>query len=178
MIPNELVAFRQEKKSQREVPEGIVPNRPKPFLARTERHTLSISSNHIYLLCIPIDALKMSPHIPKLRSLYRRILRELPSRSHNQPHGQSLLSNPSPLQRRIRSSFSSAAADTNANATIPRIQETEQFIKYIQAQRQYVTLVERYNPGMNMTEEERVRLSARRVGMNLPVEVDFAKGKR
>jgi len=30
--------------------------------------------------------------------------------------------------------------------------------------------VERYNPGMDMSDEERVRLSARRVGMNLPVE--------
>lgn len=36
----------------------------------------------------------------------------------------------------------------------------------------YATLVERYNPGMNMNEEDRVRLSARRVGMNLPIDVD------
>lgn len=34
----------------------------------------------------------------------------------------------------------------------------------------YATLVERYNPGMNMNEEERVRLTARRVGMDLPAE--------
>lgn len=34
----------------------------------------------------------------------------------------------------------------------------------------YATLLERYNPGMNMEEEERVRLTARRVGMNLPEE--------
>jgi ATP synthase assembly factor FMC1 len=31
-------------------------------------------------------------------------------------------------------------------------------------------LIERYNPGMGMSEEERVRLSARRVGMDLPEE--------
>lgn len=31
-------------------------------------------------------------------------------------------------------------------------------------------MIERYNPGMGMSEEERVRLSARRVGMNMPVE--------
>lgn len=48
--------------------------------------------------------------------------------------------------------------------------QAEQFVKYMQAQRQYVTLVERYNPGMGMSEEERVRLTARRVGMELPVE--------
>lgn len=34
----------------------------------------------------------------------------------------------------------------------------------------YATLLERYNPGMNMEEEERIRLTARRVGMNLPEE--------
>jgi hypothetical protein len=34
----------------------------------------------------------------------------------------------------------------------------------------YATLVERYNPGVSMDEEERVRLTARRVGMNLPEE--------
>jgi ATP synthase assembly factor FMC1 len=41
---------------------------------------------------------------------------------------------------------------------------------YLKAQRTYVTLVERYNPGADMSDEERVRLSARRVGMNLPVD--------
>jgi hypothetical protein len=38
----------------------------------------------------------------------------------------------------------------------------------------YATLLERYNPGMNMDEEERVRLSARRVGMNMPEEFSYA----
>lgn len=37
----------------------------------------------------------------------------------------------------------------------------------------YATLLERYNPGMNMDEEERVRLTARRVGMELPNEYEF-----
>ena len=36
-------------------------------------------------------------------------------------------------------------------------------------------LLERYNPGMTMDEEERVRLSARRVGMNLPEEWGVGK---
>jgi ATP synthase assembly factor FMC1 len=38
----------------------------------------------------------------------------------------------------------------------------------------YATLLERYNPGMNMDEEERVRLTARRVGMDLPEEFNYA----
>lgn len=51
-----------------------------------------------------------------------------------------------------------------------RLEEGEQFVAYVQAQRQYLSLLERYNPGMNMTEEERTRLTARRVGMDLPVD--------
>lgn len=37
----------------------------------------------------------------------------------------------------------------------------------------YATLLERYNPGMNMEDEERVRLTARRVGMDLPEEFSY-----
>lgn len=40
----------------------------------------------------------------------------------------------------------------------------------------YGALLERYNPGMDMSEEERVRLSARRVGMDMPEEW-YGKGK-
>lgn len=99
----------------------------------------------------------------QIRSLYRRVLRELPSR----PNNHSILSSPSPLQRHIRTSFSSLAADSESDST--RIDQAEQFIQYIKAQRMYLTLVERYNPGSNMSTEERVRLTARKVGMDLPV---------
>ena len=43
-------------------------------------------------------------------------------------------------------------------------------MQYLKAQRTYGFLLERYNPGMSMDEEERVRLTARRVGMEMPVE--------
>lgn len=35
----------------------------------------------------------------------------------------------------------------------------------------YATLLERYNPGMGIDQEERVRLTARRVGMEIPEEM-------
>ena len=107
-----------------------------------------------------------SSHSSALRSLYRRILRELPSRATES--GKQKLSNPSALQQRIRASFTTSTSSTPA---APKIQELEQFVHYIQAQRMYATLIERYNPGMGMNEEERVRLTARRVGMDLPIEV-------
>ena len=107
---------------------------------------------------------KMPESPPRLRSLYRSILRELPHRP---------LSTPSPIQQRIRSSFSTRSPDCDATS---RIEEGEQFIQYARAQRMYATLLERYNPGMSMDEEERVRLTARRVGMDLPVS--FLTGKK
>ncbi|KAF2754715.1 hypothetical protein EJ05DRAFT_479145 [Pseudovirgaria hyperparasitica] len=116
-----------------------------------------------------------SAHSPQLRSLYRRLLRELPTKA---SPSNTILSHPSPIQQRIRSTFAarSAAAPDAETAAVPEIQAVDQFIQTLKAQRMYATLVERYNPGMNMNEEERVRLTARKVGMNLPIE--FVDDKR
>jgi ATP synthase assembly factor FMC1 len=110
-----------------------------------------------------------------LRSLYRRLLRELPAR---QP---SLLTNPSPIQHTIRQHFispsaASATSSISTSAPSPAVspvdpQAAEQFLQYLKAQRTYTTLIERYNPGMTMTDEDRVRMTARRVGMDLPEEL-------
>ncbi|KAI5235922.1 hypothetical protein E4T43_08959 [Aureobasidium subglaciale] len=110
----------------------------------------------------------MSTPAPKtLRSLYRSLLRELPPRT-------------TPLSHTLRSTFaasppttSTTTSSSSAKTELQKVQEAEQLALYLKAQRTYVTLVERYNPGMNMNEEERVRLTARRVGMDLPV--DYAK---
>jgi hypothetical protein len=64
----------------------------------------------------------------------------------------------------LRQSFSKDASNKKA------VPQANQLIQYLKAQRQYTTLLERYNPGMNMDDEERVRLSARRIGMELPNE--------
>jgi len=108
---------------------------------------------------------------PQILSLYRRLLRELPILPSTSKTAHQKLSSPSPLQKRIRESFTNPASGSENK----RLQQAEQFVQYIQAQRMYNTLVERYNPGMGMNEEERVRLTARRVGMDLPIEFD-AKG--
>lgn len=116
------------------------------------------------------SGMSSATHPSALRSLYRRVLRELPPRP---PHAvrpgqkQSLLATPSPLQKHIRSQFTSpeTASDTEIGS---RLQEVDQFVQYVKAQRVYITLVERYNPGANFTEEEKVRLTARRVGMDMP----------
>lgn len=127
-----------------------------------------------------------TPLTTQARSTYRALLRELPRARH---------STPSPLHLRLRAIFrsqeqtpstpsaptpshtSSVASSTQPTPfSIPasaeeralRIQEAEQLAQYAKAQRTYTELLERYNPGMNMEEEERIRLTARRVGFDLP----------
>ncbi|KAL7946530.1 hypothetical protein V8C42DRAFT_320936 [Trichoderma barbatum] len=96
-----------------------------------------------------------------LRSLYRSLLRELPPRP--------ILSSPrTPLHRRIRSSFVDSSSPTSLQASDHQAQLAQQLVTYLRAQRMYVTLIERYNPGMEMDQDERIRLTARRVGMDLP----------
>lgn len=126
-----------------------------------------------------------STAISHTRSLYRRLLRELPplpGPRHRHPR--------SPIHQSIRSQFlarastgagkgpsssssatsEEAEAESESAALLARRQEVEQYVAYLRAQRMYQTLLARYNPGMGMDEEERVRLSARRVGMEMPVE--------
>ena len=98
------------------------------------------------------------------RTLYRQLLRELPSRS------PSILANPSPMQKHIRSDISTSDSQPQANQFQRKIEEGEQFLQYLKAQRMYTTLLERYNPGMNMAEEDRVKATGRRVGMEMPIE--------
>ncbi|KAK4458135.1 putative ras [Cladorrhinum samala] len=101
-------------------------------------------------------------NLSAVRTLYRNLLKELPPRA--------LLKAPrAPLHQLLRKEFTSSKLESNA----PKL---NQYLAYLKSQRQYVELIERYNPGMGMDEEERVRLTARRVGMNLPKE--FQDGKQ
>lgn len=101
----------------------------------------------------------MAANISQLRSLYRSILRELPHRP---------LSSPSPIQQRIRTSFSTNSVTTEQISK--ELAAAKQYVTYAKSQSLYATLLERYNPGMSMDEEERNRLTVRRVGMNMPTE--------
>lgn len=132
---------------------------------------------------------KMSqPLNHQARSAYRALLREIPRKTP---------STPTPLHRRLRAIFrsqepsQSQPSSTTTSTTQPttpstgptalpfsppttteemslRIQEAEQVAQYARAQRNYAALLDRYNPGMHLDEEERIRLTARRVGLDLP----------
>lgn len=116
----------------------------------------------------------MSTTTTHIRSLYRRLLRELPVKDQTTRTAHQKLSAASPLQTRLRTQLSTPPSAPATEAS--QAAQAEQFVQYVQAQRMYATLIERYNPGMGMSEEERVRLSARRIGMNLPSEYEVPEG--
>ncbi|PHH65944.1 hypothetical protein CDD81_892 [Ophiocordyceps australis] len=95
------------------------------------------------------------------RSLYRSLLRELPPRP--------LLATPrAPLHTTLRAVFASPPSSTPTSPSVTSLAHAQQLVSYLRAQRQYVALLERYNPSMGLEDDERVRLSARRVGLNMP----------
>lgn len=109
-----------------------------------------------------------------LRSLYRAFLRELP------PHP--LLKGPrSPLHQQLRAEFEapSSTAKTTSATPVTSTFQGEQYLAYLQAQRTHTMLLERYNPNLagDMDEAERIRLTARRVGINLPKEFKDGEGE-
>lgn len=121
----------------------------------------------------------------QIKSLYRRLLRELPipgtttaTAAVPKNSKPSHLSHSTPIKHRLRHSLQNSSAASEKESIHHHLQVTEQFVQYLKAQRTYATLVERYNPGMNMDDGERVRLSARRIGMNLPVEFETEVGKK
>ncbi|KAH9963194.1 hypothetical protein BC827DRAFT_1129193, partial [Russula dissimulans] len=42
-------------------------------------------------------------------------------------------------------------------------------ITFLRSQRMYKTLLDRYNPLIDLTAEERIEATARRVGLNMPL---------
>jgi hypothetical protein len=87
------------------------------------------------------------------RSLYRQLLRELPP----------LTAKRTSLHARLRQRFG------GTDNAMPK-EHAEQLLKYLQCQRVYVTLLERYNPGLagDVDVAEHTRLTARRVGLDMP----------
>ncbi|KAH8923789.1 hypothetical protein BT69DRAFT_1281154 [Atractiella rhizophila] len=79
-------------------------------------------------------------------SLYRSLLRSVPRTSPVRPSLRSFVASAPPVA--VRS-----------------------MVLYLQAEKEHEELMLRYHPAFSLTEEERIRLTARRVGLDVPEEV-------
>ncbi|KAK7049581.1 hypothetical protein VNI00_005612 [Paramarasmius palmivorus] len=86
---------------------------------------------------------------------YRSILREL--RKASVQNGK--------ISRSLSSNFRALASQANSES---KVQELQDCLLFLRSQRQYNELLERYNPTIEYTSEERVEATARRVGLNMP----------
>merc|ERR1711939_887035 len=95
-------------------------------------------------------------------TLYRSLLREI--RLGDPVHKFNKHRQTSSVISSVRTIFASQK-DAQAKA-----RELDELRAFLRANRLHQTLLERYNAGINMSQEERARLSARRVGLNMPKE--------
>jgi len=95
----------------------------------------------------------------EVRHAYRAILRELykASISPRSTRSRTTASN----VRAVLVSTKSQSSDLNNT--------TQNVITFLRSQRMYKTLLDRYNPLIDLTAEERIEATARRVGLNMPL---------
>lgn len=95
----------------------------------------------------------MNPNVNLYRGLYREFSRAAKVGQGSSPDFLGML----------RTSFSK-------DHTPREIHDAEEMLLFLRSQRKYTELLERYNPGATMSQAERNRLTAKRVGLSLPQE--------
>ncbi|KAF9247241.1 hypothetical protein BU15DRAFT_38511 [Melanogaster broomeanus] len=53
--------------------------------------------------------------------------------------------------------------------------DAENIVTFMRSQNEYKTLLDRYNPLIDLSAEERIEATARRVGLNMPVTPESSK---
>ncbi|ESK97630.1 ras guanyl-nucleotide exchange factor [Moniliophthora roreri MCA 2997] len=86
---------------------------------------------------------------------YRSILRELKKASVQ--NGK--------ISRALSFHFRALASQANTES---KVQELQDCALFLHSQREYNVLLQRYNPLVDYTAEERIEATARRVGLNMP----------
>lgn len=90
--------------------------------------------------------------------LYRRLVREV-AKASIAPRSQ--------RNQEISTNFRTLFERNHQSETFQH--DVEDVLTFMHSQRQYKTLLERYNPLVDLTAEERIEATARRVGLNMPV---------
>ncbi|KAF8842297.1 hypothetical protein BDN67DRAFT_899641 [Paxillus ammoniavirescens] len=93
--------------------------------------------------------------------LYRNVVREVAKAS---------ISPRTQRNKEISASFR-ILFDQNSQSEESRVfrHDIENIVTFMRSQREYKTLLERYNPLVDLTSEEHIEATARRVGLNMPV---------
>ncbi|KAG6337361.1 hypothetical protein ID866_1734 [Astraeus odoratus] len=96
--------------------------------------------------------------------LYRRLVREI---------AKSSIAPRACRNKEIATNFRSLFNRNHGSETFQH--DLENVLTFMNSQREYKSLLERYNPLMDLTAEERIEATARRVGLNMPVTTSSEK---
>ncbi|GAA5987659.1 hypothetical protein JCM10908_007154 [Rhodotorula pacifica] len=105
-----------------------------------------------------------------LPQLYRSTLRQFVKNSIHPRAGRS----PS-IPQHLRLLFESARGiEAGSNEASRFSRDVENMVVFLRSRRIHKELVDRYNPTHDMTQDERIKATANRVGLNTPLEYDPA----
>ncbi|KAF4619127.1 hypothetical protein D9613_005204 [Agrocybe pediades] len=93
-------------------------------------------------------------------NLFRSILSEL----------QQSVKPPRTPSENIIGHFRAIAEKIEAKNDAQAAQDYENAILFLKSQREHKRLLERYNPLFDLTAEERIKATARRVGLDMPIQ--------
>ncbi|KAL5488324.1 hypothetical protein ACEPAI_6432 [Sanghuangporus weigelae] len=100
------------------------------------------------------------------RATYRSVLREL-AKSSIVPRA----SRNHEIARTFRSIFDEQCSSSSSKDSEKLFRDMRNATTFLRAQRIHKELLDRYNPLHDMTQEERVKATANRVGLNTPIDV-------
>ncbi|KAK9331441.1 hypothetical protein V1520DRAFT_337791 [Lipomyces starkeyi] len=71
----------------------------------------------------------------------------------------------------MREQFRSVAEEHQTKEAEMKTRDAVEILTYLRSQRTYKTLLDKYNPTATLEDHERIRLTAHRVGLELPKEI-------
>ncbi|KIK97986.1 hypothetical protein PAXRUDRAFT_824367 [Paxillus rubicundulus Ve08.2h10] len=106
--------------------------------------------------------------IPPHTQLYRSVVREVARASTS-----SRMQRNKEISATFRTLF-----DRNSQSEESQVfrHDIDNIVTFMRSQREYKTLLERYNPLVDLTSEEHIEATARRVGLNMPVTCGSSEG--
>ncbi|KAL2913786.1 hypothetical protein HK105_206665 [Polyrhizophydium stewartii] len=119
---------------------------------------------------IAVFAFEITMPAHSLTATYRAILREV-NKQYVRRNGNQFWS------AQVKAGFRKGAAATDTAEVHARRRDAENLLTYLQSNREYKELMERYWPSSSLTPQEKIERTANRVGLTAPKPISFLMDK-
>ncbi|KAF5322838.1 hypothetical protein D9619_000371 [Psilocybe cf. subviscida] len=108
-------------------------------------------------------------------TLYRGLLRELRQSVTPRKVNRGIMANFRSIAERIHGGAANPKDAKAQQGIVHAKQDYDNAILFLRSQREHARLLERYNPTFDLTSQDRIQATARRVGLNMPKMYDPTK---